>query len=36
LWGLERLSPAGSSVEAATSQSRWDVMRHSGEATPET
>ena len=25
LWEIERLSPAGSVVEAATSQSRWDV-----------
>ena len=27
LCGIERLSPAGSAVEAATSQSRWDVAR---------
>ena len=25
LWEIERLSPAGTLVEAATSQSRWDV-----------
>jgi len=27
LWEIERLSPAASVVEAATSQSRWDVGR---------
>ena len=27
LCGFERLSPAGTLVEAATSQSRWDVGR---------
>jgi len=26
LWGIESLSPAGTFVEAATSQSRWDVI----------
>ena len=29
LCGNERLYPAGSSVEAATTPSRWDVVRHS-------
>jgi len=28
LWEFQRLSPAGTLVEAATSQSRWDVVRH--------
>ena len=29
---IERLSPAASVVEAATSQSRWDVSGHCGTA----
>ena len=32
LYRFELLSPAGSLVEAATSQSRWDVIRHVGTA----
>jgi len=30
LWEIERLSPAGTLVEAATSQSRLDVARKRG------
>jgi hypothetical protein len=32
---IERLSPAGMLVEAATSQSRWDVRCNVGTAYPE-
>jgi len=35
LCGNERLHPAGSVVEAPTSPSRRDVVRHSGKATPQ-
>ena len=30
LWEIARYSPAGSSVEAATAPSRWDVIRKRG------
>jgi len=30
LWEIARYYPAGSSVEAATAPSRWDVSRHIG------
>ena len=36
LCGNERLYPAGSSVEAATTPSRWDVSRHPGDSIAET
>jgi len=32
LWEIERYYPAASVVEAATSQSRWDVIGKSGSA----
>ena len=32
LYRFERLSPAGKVVEAATSQSRWDVIGNAGTA----
>ena len=31
LWEIARYSPAGSSVEAATAPSRWDVIGKCGE-----
>ena len=31
LWKIERYYPAGTAVEAATSQSRWDVSSNPGE-----
>ena len=34
LCGNERLYPAGSSVGAATTPSRWDVVRYGGKSKP--
>ena len=34
LWEIERYYPAASVVEAATSQSRWDVICYAGAALP--
>ena len=36
LYRFERLSPAGTFVEAATSQSRWDVVRKRSTASTKT
>ena len=35
LCGNKRLYPAGNSVEAATTPSRWDVSRHLGDSANE-